>query len=67
MSMFVALIIQPAMRMRLITLSSVVSPALQNFSTLSQKRHEFLKKKVIEHKMCIFFTVVPCMLIQSLL
>ena len=35
-------------------LPSVACPALQYFSTLSHKRHDFRKeKKVTEHKMCV--------------
>ena len=35
-------------------LASVACPALQNFATLSHKRHDFRKKKKItEHKMCV--------------
>jgi len=50
---------QSASFLRSIILSSVACPALQYFFTLSNKRHDFRKKKkVIEHKMCvmIFFT-----------
>ena len=50
---------QHEMRMGRVLLSSVVSPALQYFSILSYKRHDFRnKKKIIEHKMrvLIFFT-----------
>jgi len=36
-------------------LLSVACPALQYFSTLFHKRHNFRKKKVTEHKMCFDF------------
>jgi hypothetical protein len=50
---FVALGIQHTMRKRRTILSFAASPALPNFSTLSQKEHDFRQKKVIEHKMCV--------------
>jgi len=46
----VALVIQHAMRVRRIILSSVACPVLQYFSTLSHKRHDF-RKTFIEYKM----------------
>ena len=45
----VALVIQHAMRMSHILLSSVAFPAVQYFCTLSHNRHDFLRKRVIEH------------------
>jgi hypothetical protein len=50
---FVALVIQHAMRMRRIILPSVARPALSYFSALSHKRHVF-REKVVGHKMRIF-------------
>ena len=36
-------------------LSSVVCPTLKNFSTLSHKRHDFRKKKIIAYEICFDF------------
>jgi hypothetical protein len=53
LGVFVALVTQHAMPTRRIILPSVACPALPYFSTLSHKRHDFRKKKVTEHKMCV--------------
>jgi len=41
----VPLVIQHAMRMRRVILSSVTCPAVQNLSTLSQNRRDFRREK----------------------
>jgi hypothetical protein len=48
-----ALVTQQAKSMRRIILSSLSSPSLQHFATLSHKRYDF-RGKVTEHKMCVF-------------
>jgi len=51
---FVALVIQQAMRVRHIVSSSANSFVLQHISTLSQKRHDFFRKPFL-NKMCFHF------------
>jgi hypothetical protein len=51
----VALDIQHAKCMCRIVLSSVVCLVIQYSSTLSHKRHDFRKKKNIEHDLCLDF------------
>jgi hypothetical protein len=53
----VALVIHCAKRMLRIILSSVASSALPYFSTLFPQRHDFRKKEVIKHKMCVLFSL----------
>jgi len=53
---FVALSIQPEMRMYCVSLLPVSC-----LSTLSHKPHDFWKKKNIEHKMCFDFLYNFCL------
>ena len=46
----VALVIQHAMRMRRVLVSSVAFPVVQNFSTSSHEPHDY-RQKVTKHKM----------------
>jgi hypothetical protein len=56
----VVLLIQHATRMRR-TVTSFVASLASYFSTLSHKRHDFRKKKVIEHKICFDFLYNFCL------
>ena len=51
--MFVALVIQNAMRMRPIIFICVACPALSYFSTLSYKQYDFRGGGRIEHKIYV--------------
>jgi len=53
LSVFVALIIQHAMRMRHIVICGLSVSTL--FFTLSQKRHDF-RKKITKHKMYVLIS-----------
>jgi hypothetical protein len=63
----VVLLIQHETPVRHIVTSFVAPLALPNFTTLSHKRHDFRKKKVTEHKICvlIFDTTFVCHIFQS--
>jgi len=49
-SVFIALIVQNAMRMRRVVLSSVAHPAVQHSSALLHKRHDYRKRKILNTK-----------------
>jgi len=57
----VALIMKHARRMRRIILSTVLYPAVPYFSTLSHKRHDFRKKKIIDHEVSFDFRYNFCL------
>jgi hypothetical protein len=49
LTVFIAIVIQNAQRIRRIILSSVTCLDVSYFTTLSNERHEFADKKVIGH------------------
>jgi hypothetical protein len=55
-----ALVIQHAKRMRLIGLSSVANPAVQNFDTLLHKQRDFREEMLLDVKcvVLILFTTL---------
>jgi hypothetical protein len=63
----IALVIQHVKRMRRVVLSSVTSPDLQHFSTLSHKRHDFQKKKLLNIKCVFWFFLQPSSKIYPIL
>ena len=56
-SVSVTLVIQHALRMCIIILPSVACPALQQFPTLSHKRHEYREKKLQKTKRVFWFAL----------
>ena len=56
---FVALVIQHAMRVRPVILSSVACPGLHYFSTLTHEGHDFRKKKLLNIKCAFLFPSTP--------
>jgi hypothetical protein len=54
-----ALSIKYAMRMRHIICHPWPVRLYNIFSTLSHKRHDFRKKNVVEHKMCVLIFCTP--------
>jgi hypothetical protein len=55
----VALVIQHAMRMLYIVVCGLPVSKIYLFPTLCDKRYDFQKKEVTEHKMCIFIYSAP--------
>ena len=55
---FVAIVIQHVVHMRHI--SSVASTTVRYTSTLFHKGHDFLEKKLIEHKIYFYFLYKSC-------
>jgi hypothetical protein len=55
----VALATPHSKRMRRIIFPSVASLALSHFFILSHKRHDFRKRNVLEHKICVLIFIKP--------